>query len=105
MTKRRKEETRVHESHDGDVIVTPKGHKILGINWYIRQAKAAMEAREWSDAWFHFGSALARSTDPTESFDLRQLEKKAFRLMLNRKPPKGERKKDKDNRRKRREYV
>lgn len=104
MAKRRKEEN-VHVAHDGDITVTPGGHKVLGINWYIRHAKAAMEERDWATAWYHLGSALARADDPAEIWDLRQLQKKAYKLLLNRKPPKGERKKELDKRKKRREYT
>ena len=98
---RRTKDTK-HESFEGDVIVTPAGHKILSLGWYVRMGKAAMEERDWCSAWHHFGSAQARTTDPAEIWDLKQLEKKAYKLMLNRK---SDRKKDKDKRRKRREYA
>lgn len=97
----RRKEVKTYVTHDGDHVITELGHKILSLAWYIRMGKAAMEERDFCTAWQCFGSAQARTTDPAESWDLKQLEKKAYKLMLNRK----DRKKDKDKRRKRREYA
>lgn len=102
MAKRKEKVTPVQVAHEGDVTVTPEGYRILGINWYIRRAKAAIESREWADAWFHLGSARVRCADSAEDWDLKMLEKKAYKMMLNRKT---DRKKDKDKRRKRTEYA
>ena len=98
----RRKETQVHVSHSGDMVLTASGHKTLSINWYIRRAKAAMLERAFYDAWLDFGSALARSTDPEEIWDLKQLEKEALKRIH---PPKGHKKKDADKRGKRREYA
>jgi len=95
---RRKDNATTHVTHDGDHVTT--GHKILSLAWYIRMARAAMEERDFCTAWQHFGSAQVRTLDPAESRELKQLEKKAYNLMLNRK----DRKKDKDKR-KRRDYA
>ena len=92
----------VHVSHSGDAMLTPGGYKVLSISWYIRKAKAAMEDRAYYDAWLDFGSALARSTDSEEIWDLKQLEKEALKRIH---PPKGHKKKDADKRGKRREYA
>ena len=101
MSKRRKEET-TYVSHSGDTVLTASGHKTLSINWYIRRAKAAMAEKAYYDAWLDFGSALARATDPEEIWDLRQLEREAYKRM---RPRKGHKKKDVDKRGKRREYA
>ena len=101
MSKRHKDEM-TYESHAGDVVLTASGHKTLSINWYIRRAKAAMAEKAYYDAWMDFGSALARSTDSEETWDLRQLERQAYKLM---RPRKGHKKKDVDKRGKRREYA
>lgn len=103
MAKRRKEKTDTKvQGIDSDVTTTPEGCRVLGMSYYVRRAKAAMEERDWYIAWLCWGSALARVTDAAEEWDMRQLEKKAYRLLLNRK---GDRKKDKDKRRMRREYT
>ena len=102
MGKRRRDEKTVHVSYDGDVVKIASGHKTMSISWYIRKAKAAMEDRAYYDAWLDFGSALARSTDPEEIGDLKQLEREAYKRM---RPPKGHKKKDADKRGKRREYA
>ncbi len=92
----------VHVSRSGDAMLTPEGYNVLSINWYIRRAKAAMIEKECYDAWLDFGSALARSTDPEEIWDLQQLEREAFKRM---RPRKGHKKKDEDKRGKRKEYA
>jgi len=97
---RRKDTVTTHVAHDGDHVTTKSGHKILSLAWYTRMARAAMEERDYCTAWQHFGSAQVRALDPVESRELKQLEKKAHKLMLNRK----DKKKDKDKR-KRREYA
>ena len=102
MSKRRKDEVKVHVAHAGDHVLTASGHKTMSINWYIRRAKAAMAEREYYDAWMDFGSALARSTDTEETWDLRQLEREAYKRM---RPRKGHKQKDEDKRGKRREYA
>ena len=102
MSKRRKDEVKVHVSQPGDVIVTPSGHKVMSVNWYIRRGKAAMAEKAYYDAWMAFGSALARSTDAEESWDLKQLEREAYKRMH---PRKGHKKKDADKRGKRRDYA
>ncbi len=102
MGKRRRDEKTVHVSYDGDVVKIASGHKTMSISWYIRKAKAAMEDRAYYDAWLDFGSALARSTDSEEIWDLKQLEKEALKRIH---PPKGHKKKDADKRGKRREYA
>ncbi len=99
---RRRDEKTVHVSHSGDMVLTASGYKTLGINWYIRRAKAAMLERAYYDAWLDFGSALVRSTDSEEIWDLKQLEKAALKRIH---PPKGHKKKDEDKRGKRREYA
>lgn len=98
----RRKETKVYVSHSGDVVLTASGHKVLSINWYIHRAKAAMVERAFYDAWLDFGSALARSTDSEEIWDLKQLEREAYKRM---RPNKGHKKKDEDKRGKRREYA
>ena len=98
----RRKETKVHVSRSGDVVLTASGHKTLSINWYIHRAKAAMVERAYYDAWMDFGSALARSTDPEETWDLKQLEREAYKRM---RPNKGHKKKDADKRGKRKEYA
>ncbi len=98
---RRKETVTTHVAHEGDYVTTKSGHKILSLAWYNRMARAAMEERDFCTAWQHFGAAQVRTLDPAESRELKQLEKKAHKLMLNRK---GDRKKDKDKR-KRRDYA
>ncbi len=102
MSKRRRDEVKVHVAHAGDIITTAKGHKTMSVNWYIRRAKAAVEERAFYDAWLDFGSAAAISTDSEEIWDLRQLEREAFKRM---RPRKGHKKKDEDKRGKRREYA
>ena len=103
MAKRKdKETTKFLVVHEGDVMITPEGYRIMGVNYYIRMAKAAMDERAWCTAWGAWGSALAHMVDPAEAWDMRQLEKKSYKLMLNRR---GDRKKDKDKRRKRTEYA
>ncbi|MEK0339279.1 MAG: hypothetical protein QQN46_03510 [Nitrosopumilus sp.] len=92
----------VHVSHSGDAMLTPGGYKVLSISWYIRRAKAAMIEKECYDAWLDFGSALARSTDPEEIWDLQQLEREAFKRI---RPRKGHKKKDEDKRGKSKEYA
>ncbi len=101
MSKRRNEQT-TYVSHSGDEVLTASGHKTLSINWYIRRAKAAMAEKAYYDAWLDFGSALARATDSEEIWDLRQLEREAYKRM---RPRKGHKKKDEDKRGKRREYA
>ncbi len=98
----RRKETKVHVSRSGDIVLTASGHKTMSINWYIYRAKAAMDEKAYYDAWLDFGSALARSTDPEEIWDLKQLEKGAYKRM---RPPKGHKKKDEDKSGKRREYA
>ncbi len=98
----RRKETKVYVSHSGDMVLTASGRKTLSINWYIRRAKAAMLERAYYDAWLDFGSALARSTDAEEIWDLKQLEREALKRIH---PPKGHKKKDADKRVKRREYA
>lgn len=102
MGKRRRDEVQVHVSQAGDIVLNAKGYKTLSVNWYIRRAKAAMLERAFYDAWLDFGSALARSTDSEEIWDLKQLEREAFKRM---RPNKGHKKKDEDKRGKRREYA
>jgi len=102
MGNRRRDEKTVHVSHEGDVVRTASGHRTMSISWYIRKAKVAMDEKAYYDAWLDFGSALARSTDPEEIWDLKQLEKGAYKRM---RPPKGHKKKDEDKRGKRREYA
>ena len=98
---RRKDSVMTHVTHDGDHVITESGHKILSLAWYNRMARAAMEERDFCTAWQHFGAALSRTLDPVEMRELKLLEKKAYKLMLNRK---SDRKKDKDKR-KRRDYA
>ncbi len=97
---RRKDTVMTHVTHDGDHVATKSGHKVLSLAWYMRMARAAMEERDYCTAWQHFGAAQVRTLDLAESRELKQLEKKAHKLMLNR----GGRKKDKDKR-KRRDYA
>lgn len=97
---RRKDNVKTHVAQDGDHVITESGHKILSLAWYIRMARAAMEERDYCTAWQHFGAAQVRTLDLVESRELKQLEKKAHKLMLNRK----DKKKDKDKR-KRRDYA
>lgn len=97
---RHKDIVMTHVTHDGDHVTTKSGHKILSLAWYMRTARAAMEERDYCTAWQHFGAAQVRTLDLAESRELKQLEKKAHKLMLNRK----DKKKDKDKR-KRRDYA
>lgn len=82
--KTKKAETKADNTGTDDVTVVD-GRHILGIHHYIRVAKLAMEAKNWYDAYMAFGSALARCTNPTEAWELRQLETKCYRNSLNRK--------------------
>ncbi len=97
---RRKDTVTTHVAHDGDHVITESGHKILSLAWYMRMGRAAMEERDYCTAWQHFGAAQVRTIDLADSRELKQLEKKAHKLMLNRK----DKKKDKDKR-KRRDYA
>lgn len=72
----------------------------LDINYYVSAARAAMDIKDWCTAWGHWGSVLVRTTDLTDEKEYRQLEKKCYLLMLNRKDKKKA-KADKENRWKR----
>jgi hypothetical protein len=82
-----------------DDVTVVDGVHVLGINYYIRIAKAAMEERNWYDAWMAFGSALARCTDSTEAWELKQLETKCYRKSLPKKADRKQRDDRKDRKR------
>lgn len=71
-------------------------------SFYVSAARGAMDIKDWCSAWGFWGSVLARTTDTTENWEYKQLEKKCYMLMLNRKDKKKA-KEDKENRWKKRQ--